>query len=222
MLFLGEWVDEEGGVFQNWETSLLHESAIPAYDSRRKYCLGVDLAIHEDFNVVYLADASTRTVIKMWRWNKTHETITYDRIVDIWEEHGRPYTVADASGLGRPMVTELQGRGMQITGLVITSANKLNLVKTLASDMEHRRIMFPPYPALKRELNAFMYHATPSGKLTARAASGYNDDMIMGLVMVNEALRHSGSGEQTERSSWMNAKSKGVRQRMREMTHATR
>jgi len=215
MLYLGQWVDEEGGVFQNYEGALLHESQVPKFDSSKRYCMGIDLAIHDDFNVVFLAEAATRQVIGMWRWNREHESITYDRIVELWETHGQPYAVADASGLGRPMVSELQNRGMQVTGRVITSANKLPMVKQLAADIEHRRIMFPAYPALVRELRAFMYHATAAGNLTARAASGYNDDTIMSLVLLNEALRIGGGGSKTASTSWVAKKHHRVRDRIR-------
>ena len=215
MLYLGQWVDEEGGVFQNYDGAFIHESQTPKYDVAKRYCMGIDLAIHDDFNVVFIAEATTRQVIGMWRWNREHESITYDRIVALWEDHGRPYAVADASGLGRPMVSELQNRDMQVAGLVITASNKLPMVKQLAADVEHRRIMFPPYPALTREMRAFMYHATSSGKLTARAASGYNDDTIMALVMLNEALRIGGGNSTTKPASWVAKKRHSVRDKIR-------
>ena len=50
MLYLGEWVDAEGAVFQRIDDALL--ATEPVYESARRHVMGVDLAIHEAFTVV--------------------------------------------------------------------------------------------------------------------------------------------------------------------------
>ena len=196
MLYLAEWVDEEGQVFRDWETAML--AAEPTLRSNGNYLLAVDFGLRDDFTVVLLGDASTRTAVRMWRWNQTASREVYDQIEDLWREYGQPPIVADASGIGLPMIESLRERGMRrVDAVTITAANKLEMVGRLAADIEHRRIMFPPWESLIREIKAFVYHQTPSGQLKASAASGYNDDTVMALLLLNEGFhRRRSSGQQ--------------------------
>jgi hypothetical protein len=195
MLYLGEWVDEEGGVFPGFSKAVLPEGT-PDYGEPKPnviYVIGLDLAIYEDFNVAIVGEKNTRTAIAIERWHQQDLFQTYDRIEELSRKWNNAAIHADESGIGIPMVRELRGRGLRVTGTKITSANKMEMVSQLNSDMEHRRIQFPAWKALIRELKAFVYHATPSGKLTANAAAGYHDDTIWALIFLMKAMR-SGRG----------------------------
>lgn len=203
MLMLGEWVDEEGQVFTGYQKALLPggPEAInrhPEPEKYTQYAIGLDLAVYDDFTVLIVGERNTRIARAMYRWSSTDPYETYERIEDIANTWNRAIIVADETGIGIPMVRELRERlGVgRVFGQKLTSANKMELVGQLNADMEHRRLMFPAWPALVRELKAFVYHATPSGKLTAEAASGYHDDTITALMMLNLAFRRRTSGVQ--------------------------
>lgn len=206
MLYLGEWVDEEGVVFQKYDGALLEKE--PDIDDGMQIVMSADLAIHEDFNVIFVADKSTKRVLEMHRWNQTDSHSTYTLIENIYDRFvrrdsqgnviSRPRLIVDASGLGEPMADELRVRGLNITSMKITPGNKLAMIGRLAGDMEHGRIRFYPYPQLIKEIKAFVFHPTPSGKLTAKAASGYNDDCVMSLVLLNEMLGRTARSQHTQ------------------------
>lgn len=191
MLYLGEWVDEEGSVFTNWENAVLDTA--PEYNPKLRHVMSVDFAVHEDFTVVMVGERSTRTAIHLARWNRTDPMETYDRITDIWETYGKPPVIADGSGLGLPMIAELRERGLRVRPIVITAANKLAMIGRLAANMEHRRIQFPEWEPLTREIRSFLFNRTKSGRLTAQAASGFHDDCITALMLLNEGFRSAGS-----------------------------
>lgn len=192
MLYEGRWVDDEGGVFTNIDSALIH--ALPVIN-KKNYVMGVDFAIHEDFTVVIVGDPATRTALHIERWNKTDPIDTYERIVDIWEEWGHPTAYVDSTGLGEPMARELQDRGIRTNGIKITAGTKLPMVQRLAGDIEHRRIMFPAeWEQMVRELRGYMFHRTKGGTLTANAAAGFHDDCVMALVMLNEGFHRKGRG----------------------------
>lgn len=192
-LYLGEWVDLGGSVFPNPEKALL-ETPAPPYTQGIRYVLALDFAVHEDYNVAIVAERSTRTVVHLERWNKTDPVKTYDRMVSIWEDWGKPYVIADASGFGGDaFIAELRERGVYgIRGFKFTSRNKLELVQRLQSAIEHRRLTYHNFPALIRELKAYVYKTTPSGRLSAEAASGFHDDCVSALLLINEVLRQGG------------------------------
>lgn len=195
MLYLGEWVDEEGGVFSGFAKALLPEgfSELDEPEKGVRYVIGCDLAIYEDFNVCIVGEKNTRTAVNMQRWHQQDLFVTYDRIEELSRKWNNADIHADETGIGIPMVRELRGRGLRVTGTKISPGNKMELISQLNQDMEHKRITFPPWKALVRELKAFVYHATPSGKLTANAAAGYHDDCIWALILLNKGMR-SGRG----------------------------
>ncbi len=201
MLYLGEWVDEEGSVFLNWENAV-DPRGLGEYNPGLNYICSWDPAAHEDFNVVYVAEKSTKRIVYMERWNRRPLQETYDRVERVSIDWGSAPVFADESGMGIPMVHEMRKRGVSVHGITFTKANKMETITRLASDMEHRNLTFAKWPALVSEIKAFMFHRTPSGVLTAEAAAGYNDDCVMSLVVMNEALRQASSSG-NEGFNWM-------------------
>ena len=190
-LYGGEWVEEHGLVFTGVQGATI--GALPEYDANRKYVMAVDFAAMEDFNVVIVGDPATRQAIYMERWNKTDPLVTYDRIEDIWIRFGRPKVYPDSSGLGGiTMSSELKKRGMHVVDTTFTAANKMELVQQLASDIQHRRIMFPAWEDLMREFKSFIYTRTPSGKIGASAVTNAHDDIVMTMVLLNYAFNRTG------------------------------
>ena len=188
MLYLGQWVNIEGSVFEQVENAFIDEKYCE-YVPGRNYVLTYDPALTEDYNVVMLGETSSRRVIRMWRWNKTDLTATYDRVYRIWEEHGQPPVVMDANGIGSGMLWELRNRGMNVQGSAFSRINKMPMVYRLSADIQHGRIRFPAWDILVRELRAFLFTKTPSGLVGAQAAATYHDDCVVALIMLNEAMR---------------------------------
>lgn len=193
-LYLGEWVDLGGSVFPNPEKAMI-DAPPPKYDSRIRYTMACDFAGNADYNVVMIAERASRTVVHLERWNKTDPIITYDRIAQIWEDWGKPNVIADASSFGgSAYIAELRERGVHpIRPVTFTSKNKMELVVRLQSSIEHRRIQYYNFRPLLSELRAFVYKSTPAGRLSAEAASGFHDDCVSTLILLNEGLRSGGS-----------------------------
>ena len=196
MLYLGEWVDIGGSVFQNIDRAII-EKAPPAPAEGINYVMACDLAMREDYNVVLVAERASRTVVHLERWNKSDLSSTYDRIYNIWDRYGRPSILADASGMGDAIVYELREHGIRnVRGVKFTSANKMEMIGRLQGAIEHRRIMFHNFKPLISELKAYVYKQSPSGRLTAEASSRFHDDCVSALLLLNEGLRGSyGAGE---------------------------
>lgn len=193
MLMLGQWTDEEGQVFTGYAKAVIPGPVDPAPSPEPfvRYVIGLDLAIVDDFTVLIVGEQNTGIARAMYRWSNTDPFEAYERIEEIAVRWNNAQIFADESGIGKAMVAELRRRlgANRVHGITITHVNKMELIGRLNADMEHRRLMFPEWPALIRELKAFLYHATPSGRLTAEAAAGYHDDTVMALVMLNQGFR---------------------------------
>jgi len=193
-LYGGEWVAEAGLVFTGYESAMLSE--IPTWDGERRLVMSVDLAIQNDFNVVMLGDPMTRTAVHYERWNLTDPLVTYDRILDIHERFGKPKVWIDATGMGRIPARELSGHlgsgrviPIEWSGALGAEDNKMDAVRGLAGDLQHRKTMFPAaWEDLRREMKSFVYGRTPAGRLTAAARANAHDDIVMTLVGLNKAF----------------------------------
>ena len=193
-LYGGEWVADFGRVFANVENAILPDDRIPDYDPAKRYVMSLDVAIYEDFNVVFVAEVNSRVVIYKERWNQTEPGITFDRVANIWERFGKPPIYIDAtSPAGMAMSQGLKDRGLRLRNVVLTPQNKIDYVHQLSADIQNRRIMFPKWDDLMQEFRAFVYGRSPTGKLTAASAAGYHDDLIMSMVLLNQGLKSRGN-----------------------------
>ena len=197
-LYGGEWVEEDGLVFTNIEQSLL--SVVPEYDPKRRYVMSYDPAASEDFNVVMVGDPSTRIGLYMDRWNLAPSLLeTYDRVESTWDRFGRPKVYIDGTALGGKAVAhELRQRGMSVISTAFNNENKMEFVRSLAADLQHRRIMIPAkWEDVRREFRQFIYKRTPTGKVTANAVAGAHDDTITALMLLNQAFHRSGESAES-------------------------
>lgn len=201
-LYGGRWVTNFGLVFppESYRDSLIAEP--PEWDGTRRVHMAVDLAITNDFNVVMWGDPLTRTMLGYERWNFLNPIETYDKILDIHDRLGRPKTWVDATGMGQIPARELAGHlGRSKVVPVSWNAgmnsddNKMNAVRALAGDLQHRRTMFPAsWTDARRELGSFIYQRTNAGKITAGARTNAHDDIVMTMVMLNKSFGSAKSG----------------------------
>lgn len=195
MLYMAEWVDDEGQVFRDWQAALLNDW--PKYNPNKRHVMAVDLAVMDDFTVVMIGEEATRRIVYADRWNRTQPSESYDRLWSVWEKYGKPKVAVDATGLGGiAMSAELAERGMRLIPIKFSSKTKMNMVAKLQGALEHGRIRFAKWEPLENELRGFVYKQTPSGQLTAEAAYGYHDDCVSTLMMLNEAMKKNGGGEE--------------------------
>ena len=208
-LYGGKWVNDMGRIFSNPEIAVA--DFVPVFDPTKRYIASLDLAIYDDFSVLLVADTATRTVVFKDRWNQTDPSVSYDRVAGDLEKFNNPIMYTDAtSPAGMAMSVGLRDRGLRIRPVEFTQQNKMKLVHQLASDIQHRWIMYPKWDDLFQEFRAYVYGRTPSGRLTANAAAGYHDDIIMSLVLLCEGLhqrahRAEGTGDG---NNYMNARSR--------------
>lgn len=116
--------------------------------------------------------------------------------------------VIDLTGLGRPVGSLLRERGFgDWTGVTITSgeqprcvkygewtAPKLYLISVLSAAMSQRKLVaaegLPDGRELQRQLEDFQVEFTVAGNVTANAASGSHDDLVMSTALAWFGVQH--------------------------------
>jgi hypothetical protein len=89
----------------------------------------------------------------------------------------------DATGVGDPIVEDLQREGIPVTGFKFTSSSKQQIMEGLISSMHQRKISYPP-GIIVAEMETFEYQYTKHG-VRYSAPSGFHDDTVCALALAN-------------------------------------
>lgn len=120
----------------------------------------------------------------------------------------------DLTGLGRPVASLLRERGFSdFVGIVITSGDqarevsfeewrvaKSYLVGGLSAALSNGKLLaaegLPDAAELRRQMEDYQVEVTASGHVTANAASGSHDDMVIATALAWFAAEHVGPPHQ--------------------------
>lgn len=138
-------------------------------------CFGIDLAKSVDWTVIVGLDAAGFVCY-------------FDRFQKDW--HGTKHAIrllprkpiaADSTGVGDPIVEELQNEGLDIEGVKYTSTSKQQLMLGLVSGIQQQKVGFPEGP-ITEELGVFEYQYTANG-VRYSAPQGFHDDCVNALAL---------------------------------------
>ena len=143
---------------------------------------GVDLAKSHDWTVAIGLDSECR-VVEMHRWQSDWGQ-TRTRLVEII---GQTAALIDSTGVGDPIVEELQRSLPCVEAFKFTSQSKQQIMEGLAAKIQARGIEFPD-GWLCDELETFEFEYGKTG-VRYSAPSGQHDDGVCALAL---AVRHLG------------------------------
>ena len=89
--------------------------------------------------------------------------------------------LVDSTGVGDPILEDLQREGVMIQGLKFTSTSKQQLMEGLQSAIHQGKIGYPE-GIISQELEVFEYQYTATG-VKYSAPSGYHDDGVISLAL---------------------------------------
>ena len=149
------------------------------------YVQGVDLGKSVDWTVGIVLNQNG-DLVDMVRFQ--HDWATTRRLVSAQtRSYNRAPSLVDATGLGDPIVEELQREeGLSYEGFKYTPQSKQQLMEGLQIAIQGRRISFPNDRTLIAELESFEYEYTRTG-VRFNAPEGSHDDTVNALAL---AVRH--------------------------------
>lgn len=147
------------------------------------YHMGVDLAKYQDFTVISIINLHTFEQVYLERFNQMDWNIQKARIEAIYHKFNRPTGFIDATGVGDPVVEDLNNMGVALDGFKFTEQSRKNLLNNLALKMEQRSVVLLDDPILKQELSYFQYELGTGGKLKIKAPDSLHDDTVMGTAL---------------------------------------
>lgn len=190
---MADFLSDETGVFKKIRQCIVGEFREPVLG--RFYVMGVDLAKTIDFTVLTVLDSVTREVVAWERFHDLAWGIQKIKIQELASKYNNALCVIDSTGLGDPIVEDLERAGLSIwydgekPGFKFNNSSKNSLITNLAISIEQRRITFPNEPVLVDELQAYEYQLTDGGKITYGAPDGKHDDAVISLALACWALK---------------------------------
>jgi hypothetical protein len=136
---------------------------------------GIDLAKSVDWTVIVGLDEEGNVAYFdrfQMDWHNTKQTILRLPKCPI---------LVDSTGVGDPILEDLQREGVMIQGLKFTSSSKQQLMEGLQAAIHQGKIGYPE-GIISQELEVFEYQYTATG-VKYSAPSGFHDDAVMALAL---------------------------------------
>lgn len=151
---------------------------------------GIDLAKSVDWTVAIGLDllGHVSAIHRFQKdWKQTRKTL-----IEVVPKN-RPIEI-DSTGVGDPIVEDLQKHFDAMYGLKYTAQSKQQLMEGLASSIHKVEIGFPE-GIITDELDSFEYEYTRTG-VRYNAPSGFHDDCVNALALANKCrIEHAGHGQ---------------------------
>lgn len=177
--YLAQFLDDGGEVFRNVRDCI--NGDLQKAHHKKYYYAGVDLAKSYDYTVVCILDQDGH-LVAFDRFNDISWNIQKDRITKLCKEYNAVICM-DSTGLGDPLVEDLQFAGFPVEGFKFTNTTKRQIIENLAMGIERQEVTFPEIPELINELNIFTFEQLPSGMIRYAAPSGMHDDIVISLAL---------------------------------------
>lgn len=173
-LYLAEDMDDQANPFG---VEFINRQVLPL-SNEQAVCYGIDLAKSVDWTVVVGLDQFGQ-VCEFHRWQSDWGQ-TRRRIIEIV---GSTQSAVDSTGVGDPIVEDLQRACGAVEGYVFTSNSKQQLMEGLAADLQNGRT-FVLDGVMKDEMESFEYEYTRTG-VKYSAPDGLHDDCVCALALAN-------------------------------------
>jgi len=162
-------------------------ACIKPISTREVVSYGIDLAKSVDYTCIIGLDSEGNVAYFdrfQMDWNSTKNAIL---------QLARKPMLIDSTGVGDPIVEDLQREGRHIIGLKFTSQSKQNLMVGLQTAIQQGKIGYPKGQIVD-ELEVFEYQYSATG-VKYSAPSGFHDDCVMALALAYQNLNvNTGSG----------------------------
>ncbi len=176
-LYLVEATDDGGNPFG---LEAIRSSVAPLSNAE-PVAFGVDLAKTSDWSVLVGLDAEGR-VCRFDRFRLDWQA-TRVRVADAI---GKVPALIDSTGVGDPIVEDLQRGRTNVEGFKFTATSRQQLLEGLAASIQRKEIRFPD-GVIRTELEAFEWESTRTG-VRYTISGGMHDDTVMALALAVRRL----------------------------------
>jgi len=184
-LYEAEWTEDEAAVFRN-----VHEVTDgPAIQEPNgdRYVIGVDVGQQVDYLAAVVLGVGRNRADHMERFRGVGYPQAAQRLKSLQSRFNDAPLVVEVNGVGIALAQELDRANVQYIPFTTTSQTKQDVILSLASDFQEKRIKLAEMPPLQYELSVFRYQRSPTGHYRYEAPQGEHDDTVMALALARWA-----------------------------------
>lgn len=187
--YLAEFMDDAGSVFRG-VSKVCTALPLDGPPADHRVLAGLDFGRYQDFSVVSVIDATTKTQIYLDRFNQIDWTFQRERIKAICQRFNVETLVAEANSIGEPNIEALQRMGVPVEAFYTTVQSKAPLIESYALAIEQGEITLLNDPVQIAELESYGMERLPSGRFTYSAPPGSHDDIVVAGALSWYAVEH--------------------------------
>ncbi len=149
----GKFIDDGGTVFRG--VNLCIRGDLEPASRYKNYKAGIDLARKSDFTAIVILDENNHLCAfhRMRNIDWTVQKMQIKQIVGEYEARA----LVDSTGIGDPVISDLQDMGLDVEGYQFTAKSKTQLIDNLTLGIEKQEVTFPAIPELINELESYEY-----------------------------------------------------------------
>ena len=186
--FYCKFIESATSFFKRIDEACVLEEQEP--NTEHYYQMGVDLAKYNDFTVISVIDLNTFEQVHLERFNQIDWNLQKAKIEAVYHKFGKPKGYIDATGVGDPIVEDLQAKGIDLEAVKFNETNRKDILTNLSLSIEQLKVSLLNNPTLKAELSYFQYELKEGGKLKIKVPDGLHDDTVFGTALSVWELPH--------------------------------
>lgn len=184
--YLARFIEDGALVFRNIEECATESIGVKR-EYNKTYVIGVDWGRVNDFTVISVFDAESRSMVDFDRFNQIDWYIQKQRLKAMVNKWQPDLVLAESNSIGEPLIEDLARDGMPVQGFLTTNKSKNQIIEQLMVGFENLDIGIIDDPTLKNEIKVFDVERLPSGMLRYSAPEGFHDDCVMSVAIGFEA-----------------------------------
>ncbi len=181
--FMARFLDDAASVFRR-VASCIGDTLLEGPEYGHHYVIGWDVAKYTDYSVCIVVDVMTHRVVEFQRFHGMEYQRQSDNVVvPLVQKWNDAHIVMDSTGVGDPILEQMQERDLSVEGYYFTNASKKKLIDRTVIAIEKQMILYPNNEILVEELKAYGYEFTRSGNIVYSAPEGKHDDCVISLAL---------------------------------------
>ena len=188
--FLGEFLDNEGGIFGDF-SDIINDN----YDKDRNCYMGIDWGTgsNNDYTAICIFN-DEKQMIYLNAFNDKDETQTIQVIIDTIKKYQPLKVQVETNSIGSVFYGLLDkaikaaGLPVMLIGFTTSNTSKEKLINNFQVAIQQKQVQILSNSMLQTQMAMYEMKLSANGKKTYNAAYGYHDDCIIAMLLAFDCI----------------------------------
>ena len=170
-------------IFRNVLKQAVGEEKEPIKGHR--YQIGIDLGRKTSYSVISVVDEMVYPyeTVKIDRFKTVDWNLQVERVKSIWQKYPCLMARVDATGIGDPIIQDLENKGVRVEPYIIKEVSKRQYIDKLSILINDGRLIYPKNQDLINELDTFGREIGATGRVIYKPLGKFKEDCISSLAL---------------------------------------